>query len=170
MSVSARGGEYRAFVLLEKLLERHGATEFGRICQVFLALTLKERGFQVPYCQLTGRPDIVATRGKKGYRIEVKASTGPEVSITEKDLEGIIDSSGYKPVMAVLSFPEARTRWIIADAKHLKAGKFDKAMLEICSVKGLETEVNKIFGNIVEKYYEDAIKGSRNLKRIFDGV
>lgn len=170
MGTNTTGVEYRAFILLERLLMKHGPTEFGRICQVLLALTLKERGFQVPYCQLAGRPDIVATRNTDGYRIEVKAYTKSEVTIGEKDLDGVIDSSRYQPIIAVLSFPEARTRWIMANARRLEAGRFNKSMLKTYSIRTLEKEVNKIFGNIVEKYYENAIMGSRSLKHVFDGV
>jgi hypothetical protein len=42
--------------------------------------------------------------------------------------------------------------------------------LEKYSIKSFEKEVNEKFGEIVEKYYEDAVLGSRRLKRIFDKI
>jgi len=163
-----RGKMYQASILLEELLEKHGATEFGRVCQLLLGLTLKELGFKVPYCQLSGRPDIVAMKGVKGYRLEAKAYTGFEVTITSKDLEGVNDDSGHQPIIAVLSFPEVESRWMMLDARHLHPGRFGKTFLEHLSIKPLEREVNKRFSSVVEKYYSEAINGSRSLKRAFD--
>jgi len=169
-SMGVYGKMYQASVLLEELLAKHGPSEFGRVCQLLLGLTLKELGFEVPYCQLSGRPDVVAMKGPKGYRIEAKAYTGFEVTIDDKDLEGVNDASGYQPVIAVLSYPEVETKWIMADARYLHAGRFDKTSLEERSIKLLEREVNKKFGSVVEKYHNEAIKGSRSLKRAFNSI
>jgi Holliday junction resolvase len=137
---------------------------------MLLGLTLKKLGFKVPYCQLAGRPDIVAMKGSKGYRMEVKAPTEFEVTIGNKDLEGVIDASGHQPVIAVLSYPEVKTKWIMVNALHLHAGKFNKISLEEHSIRSLEKEINSVFGNVLERYYDDATKGCRSLKRVFNRV
>lgn len=163
------GKMYKASILLERLLKKHGPQEFGRICQLLLGLTLKELNFKVPTCQLSGRPDIEAIKGSKGYSMEVKAPTKFKVTIGNKDLEGVY-ASGHQPVIAVLSYPDVKTRWIMANAQHLHADKFNKISLEKHSIKSLEKEINKAFGGVLEKYYDEAAKRSRSLKRIFDRV
>ena len=159
---------YRIYHLLERLLQKHGPSEFGRICQILLGLTLKEMGFKICLFQLAGRPDIVVLRENEGYALEVKAQTGNEVIIKEEDLKGVVDS-GYQPILAILSYPEIETKWLTLDARSLRAGKFNKISLERHSIKTLEENINQKFLDVVEEYYENALAGGSNLRNILGG-
>lgn len=150
---------YRIFDLLEKLEKNFGASEFGRICQVFLAISLKKAGYKVR-SQLVARPDITARKNSEIYIIEAKAPVQEKVTIKKEDLEGIKDLGG-KPVFAILLYPEVEPKWIILDAEKLHPGRFQKRYLKEISVgiESLEQEINKIFIEIVEEYYDYAVKG-----------
>lgn len=152
---------------MEELLQKHGPSEFGRICQILLGLTLKEMGFKICLFQLAGRPDIVVLRENEGYAFEVKAQIGTEVIIKEEDLKGVVDS-GYQPILAILSYPEIETKWLILDARSLRAGKFNKISLERHSIRTLEENINKEFLDGIDKFYENALAGSSNLRNILD--
>lgn len=161
------GKYYRTFSLLSELEKKHGASEFGRICQVLLGLTFKELGFHVPICQLSGRPDLRAEKGKERYEIEIKAPVGSEITLKEDDLESV-KVHGYMHIIATLSYPEPESKWIAVDADKLKAGKFPKSYLLLHSIKRLERQINKVFPDVVKKYFDNASIGSSNLKRVFD--
>lgn len=156
---------YRTYVLLEEIFKKHSLSNFGRICQVLLGLTFKDMGFDVPLCQLTGRPDIRATRGSEGYDVEVKAQTGCDAIIKENDIGGVIDS-GHKAVIAILTFPDVETKWLMLDAEHLHAGKYNKISLERYSLESLETEVNETFLKTLERCHKYALVGAGCLKRL----
>ncbi len=161
------GKYYKTYTLLNELEEKHGPSEFGRVCQILLGLTFKELGFHVPICQLSGRTDIRAEKDKQRYEIEIKAPVGNEITLKEDDLESV-KVHGYAHIIATLSYPEPDSRWIALDADRLKPGRFPKSYLLPHSVKGLERQINRAFPEVLKKYYDNAFVSASNLKRVFD--
>lgn len=47
-------------------------------------------------------------------------------------------------------------------------GKFPKSYLLLHSLKGLERQINRAFPEVVKKYFDNALIGASNLKRVFD--
>lgn len=168
IAVPANSGKYyRTFTLLSELEKKHGASEFGRICQILLGLTFKELGFHVPICQLSGRPDMRAEKGRERYEIEIKAPVGNEITLKDDDLESV-KVHGYKHIIATLTYPEPESKWIAVDADKLEAGKLPKSYLLLHSIKELEKQINRTFPEVIKKYFDSAIIGASNLKRMFD--
>jgi len=161
------GEYYRIFTLLDELEKKHGASEFGRICQIYLGITFKELGFQVPICQLSGRPDVRVEKNKERYEIEIKAPISNEISLKSDDLRGV-KVHGYIHVIAVLLYPEPEPKWIAVNADKVKAGRYPKSYLFLYSIKPLERKINKVFPTVVKKYYYNALVGTSSLKRVFD--
>ncbi len=153
---------FRTRILLDEILKDHGPRSFGYICQLLLALTFIDLGFKVPVCKLTGRPDIIVNREAEMYAIEVKAPIETNVVIAQEDIDGVIKTD-YRPVLAVLSYPEADTRWIIIDAKLMHPGKFNKISLEKYSLKEIENNVSDAFHYTIEKYFDVAKSGIKKL-------
>jgi len=158
---------YEAYIRLKDLETKHGPSEFGRVCQILLGITLKKLGFETPIFQLAGRPDIRAVKKSEDYVIEVKATVDRKVTIKEEDLEGIRKQKGI-PILAILLYPEPESKWIILKAQLVSCGEIYKTSLHKYSIKPLENKINKTFLSILEKYYEYAMEGTSSIKRIFD--
>lgn len=162
----ARGDGYRVYGVLEPILEKLGACEFGRICQVLLGFAFLEASYQVPIMQLSGRPDMVAHKGRVSYALEVKAQTNSEVSLKEDDIVGVT-GAGPRPVIAVLTYPDPDTRWIFADATKLEQGTYNKISIRDFSIPELDLEINETFPIVVTRMRRLALTGSGVLDRAF---
>lgn len=162
----ASGDGYRAYAILDPLLEKLGPSEFGRVCQILLGFALLEASFEVPIMQLSGRPDIVARRGDAGYAFEVKTQLDSEVRLKKEDITGVT-RGGLPPIIAVLTFPDPDTQWILADAQRLAQGVYNKLSLRQYSVQPLEAEVNPIFSRVVVRLRKVAMEGSGTLDQTF---
>jgi len=158
---------YEVYIHLKDLETKHGRSEFGRVCQILLGITLKKLGFKIPIFQLSGRPDIRAVKRPEDYVIEVKATVSKEVTIKEDDLKGVGNQRGI-PILAILLYPDPDSKWILVKTESISCGRIYKNSLCKYSVKALENKINKPFLSILEKYYDYAMEGTSSIKRIFD--
>ncbi len=162
----ASGDGFRVFAILEPILERLGPSEFGRICQILLGFTFLEGGYQVPIMQLSGRPDIVVKKREVGYALEVKAQLNADVSLKKEDIDGVV-GAGPTPVVAILTFPDPDTQWILADAGQLSPRVYNKLSLRRYSLEPVEAEVNRLFPSAAQRMGGTAGAGSGVLLQAF---
>src|SRR3989442_15089944 len=87
-------------------------SEFGKVCQCLLAIAFKSVGYSVSHFQFVGRPDFVAERLTDNFSVEAKSSLGRSVVIKREDISGI-RGLGHVPVLAILTYPDLSTRWLI---------------------------------------------------------
>jgi len=153
----------RAWAEVNDLTKALDSSEFGRACQCLLALTFKEIGYRVSHFQYVGRPDFVIERLNEGYSVEAKAPMGNKVIIKPQDLLGI-EGLGHKPIVAVLTYPELATRWLIVDATNLMPRRYSKSDLTRFSNGIIEKEVSNAFSKIVVKFKERAVAGASELR------
>lgn len=146
--------DFQIYEKLTSLLKYHGAQEFGRICQGFLELSLRQRGFSTRG-RWTERPDILAERDQDRYAIGAQASEGSMVQLRHRDLDGIIEyeKRGYTPCVAIL-IVEPNSRWIVVRASWLKPGEYSKHALRAHEISGLTDEVNSTFPSVVENLFD----------------
>ncbi len=147
---------------LAKVLD---SSEFGRVGQCLLALAFKELGYKLSHFQHVGRPDFVIEKSNEGYSVEVKAPTGTKVTIKPEDLRGI-EGLGHKPLVAVLTYPELATRWLIIDATKLTPRIYLKSELNRFSTNATERDVSGAFATILVKFRARAIAGSYALREL----
>jgi len=153
----------RAWAEVNDLTKALDSSEFGRTCQCLLALAFKEIGYRVSHFQHVGRPDFVIERSNEGYSVEVKAPLGKKVIIKPEDLLGI-EGLGHKPMVAVLTYPELATRWLIVDATNLMPRIYSKSDLTRFSNGIIEKEVSSAFSKIIVKFKGRALTGASELR------
>lgn len=154
---------------LGKLYEKHGAHEFGKICQILLGFCLTRLKFQIQIFQLSGRPDIVAIRGKEKFAFEVKTQSNSEATIKPEDLAGVREYP-EQAIIAVLSYPDLDCNWVLAKADDIKAGKWPIPFLKQYSIPQLEEELNEVFPEVLEEHFSWAYLGTTVLYGRFDEV
>jgi hypothetical protein len=159
----------RVYSQLEKLRKKHGAHEFGKICQILLGLCLLRLKFRILIFQLSGRPDIVAMRNGKKFAFEVKTQSSSEALIKPEDLKGVKDYPEYA-IVAVLSYPDLDCSWILAKADNIRAGKWPISFLKQHSMPPLDNELNKVLPEVLEEYFSAANLGTTVLYERFDEV
>jgi|SRR3989344_4142175 len=154
---------------LKDLYNKHGPHEFGRICQALLEISLREISFKTRG-RAVERPDISAERGTERYAIEAKVPFYSEISITNRDLDGLkeFSSLGVTPILATLLI-EPTTKWVFAKANLIKQGKYSKIELINYDVNSVSLAINKIFPQIVERVFDLAMgRGSEGLREQLD--
>jgi len=159
----------RVYSQLEKLWGKHGAHEFGKICQILIGLCLLRLGFRILIFQLSGRPDIVAMRNEKKFAFEVKTQSGSEAIIKPEDLKGVKNYTEYA-IVAVLSYPDLDCNWILTRADNIRAGKWPISFLKQHSIRPLEDELNKVFPEVLKEFFPEANLGTTVLYERFDEV
>lgn len=147
---------------LEKIFKNHGSQEFGKICQIFLGLCLLRLKFRIQIFQLSGRPDIVAISNEEGFAFEVKTTSGPNITIKADDIDGVKGYSEHS-IIAVQTFPDLECNWTLCHANKIRAGKWPASLLKQYSFSELEREVDKVFPDILDEYFEAALKGTQIL-------
>jgi hypothetical protein len=151
---------------LEKLWEKHGPHEFGKICQILLGFCLIQQNFRIPTFQLSGRPDIIAMKNDDIIAFEVKTQSGPDATIKPDDLDGVKGSK--QSIIAVLSYPDLDCTWVLANANNIKAGKWPVSFLRQYSIVSLQKELNEAFPMILERYFTTAFLGTEVLHGEFN--
>lgn len=154
---------------LEKILRNHGSQEFGKICQIFLGLCLLRLKFRIQIFQLSGRPDIVAISNDETFAFEVKTTSGPNITIKTDDIEGVKEYSKHS-IIAVQSFPDLECNWILCQANNIRPGKWSSSLLKQYAYSDLGKEVDIVFPEILDEYFEAAIKGTQILYDKLDEV
>ncbi|MEM4730111.1 MAG: hypothetical protein QXH42_10195 [Thermoplasmata archaeon] len=154
---------------LRRLWEKHGAHEFGKICQILLGFCLNRLHFRIKIFQLSGRPDIVAIRNKEKFAFEVKTQSGSEATIKPEDLNGVKEYP-ERAIIAVLSYPDLDSSWVLVRADEIKAGRWPIPFLKQHSIPSLEEELNAVFPEILEEYFSYAELGTKVLYDRFDEI
>ncbi len=158
---------YRIHGIIGSLALRHHWSEYGRVCQALLALTFSSIRFRISNFQFSGRPDFCAHRSRVEYAVEAKAPLGNDVLLKKEDLDGVL-GLGLTPVIAVLTYPEIETQWIVADAARIKPRKLSKASLKQLSLIDLENEINGSFLSVLERNRMKALAGADPLSAELD--
>lgn len=159
---------YRVYSLLDSLNKKFGPHDFGRLCQVLLAIAFKTAGYKISLFQLSGRPDMIVVKEDKGFCIEVKAPTCNQVTLKKEDIDGVCNQ-GYSPIICINTYPEVKPKWIFLDAHKLKPGTFRSTSLEKYN-SGIPEDINNTFSLILEKYHENSLNGVDCLRRILDEI
>jgi hypothetical protein len=159
----------RVYSQLEKLWEKHGPPEFGKICQILLGFCLIQLNFRIQIFQLSGRPDIVALRGKEKFAFEVKTQSASEATIKPEDLQGVREYS-EQAIIAVLSYPDLDCSWVVTNADEIRPGKWPISFLKQHSILPLEKELDEIFPEMLEEYSPAADLGTTVLHEKFNEV
>lgn len=156
----------RCLALLSQLHARLGAAGFGRALQTLLGLTLQDAGFRV-LRNAVGVPDLVASRpdGGNGFAFEVKTGEGA-ITLSERDLDGV-RSTGHRPVVAALLFPDPRPRWLVVDASTLVPGMHPQLRLARRSQVDLGFDLDAAFRTALGVYHPRAMLGSEALDLVF---
>lgn len=160
---------YRIYSLLDSLNKKFGPHDFGRLCQILLAITFKTMGYKKSLFQLSGRPDMIFVKQDIGFCIEVKAPTCNQVTLKKEDIDGVCNQ-GYPPIICVNTYPDIKPRWLFLNAKKLKSGTYRSSSLERYNIKDMQEEINNTFLLILEKYHENALNGVDCLRRILDEI
>lgn len=158
---------YEAFSILNKAYLQFGASEFGRISQILLGFAFLYSGYEVPTMQLSGRPDIVAIKGRISFIVEVKTSNSSTIRLKKEDLQGISGTQGSRSVIAVLSYPELDIKWTLADATKLKVGEHSKSSLKLYRLSEVESDINLQFFSVIEKYQASMMQETDILLDVF---
>lgn len=142
-----------------------GPPEFGWISHAFLGIALRRAEFETGDRRVE-RPDILAYRGTKRYALEAKAAEGDAVSITKRDLDGVVEFAltGVAPIVAALCV-ELESKWIFARADRRRLGRIPKSTLMAWSVAGVTDEVNSYFAEVLAEHFDLALgRGSEGLR------
>ncbi len=159
----------KVYSQLEKLWEKHGAHEFGKICQILLGFCLIQLKFRILIFQLSGRPDIVAMRRNENFAFEVKTQSSSSATIKPEDLEGVKEYT-ENSILAILSYPDLDCCWVLAKADNIKAGKLPISFLKQYSKPLLEEELNQIFPKVLEDNFSTANLGTSVLYEVFNEI
>jgi len=151
--------EPASFLLLRQLQESSIGSDFGKICQSFVALTLRENGFDHVVNRLVEGVDIDASGSLGQFSIEVKTTQGREVLIEDKDVKSWKDRSRdhYLPVLAALRM-SLLSRWTLCDATGLPKGSHRIQRLRLHEIAPLTQVVTETFGGVVGKHVPELLK------------
>src|SRR5207249_1698479 len=89
-----------------------------------------------------------------------------QVLISEDDLKGVRDS-GEVAVIAVLTFPDVASEWLLADATTLVPGRYDKLALRRQSLGAWQRKVNSQFPYVVAANSQNARSGTYQLRKAY---
>lgn len=159
----------RTYSKLRRLWQKNGAHEFGKICQIFLGFCLIRQSFKLQIFQLSGRPDIVAVRNNEKYAFEVKTQSDAKAVIKPDDLEAVKEYPD-QGILAVLSYPDLDSSWVLVRANNIKPGKWPIPFLKQHSIPTLEQEVNEVFPQVLEEYFSTADSGTPVLYQAFNDL
>lgn len=142
-----------AFLLLRQLQQSSIGSDFGKICQSLVALTLRENGFDHVVNRLVEGVDIDAWGDLGQFAIEVKTTEGREVFVGEKDIKGWKERSRdhYAPVLAALGI-SLLSEWTLCDAIDLPKGSYRIQRLRLHEIVPLTRIVTSNFDTMVEKH------------------
>jgi hypothetical protein len=150
------------FDLLERIRHRH-KTEFGKICQILLAISFCKLGFkQVVEKSVQGVDiDINDHPIFPKLSIEVKTTAENTVIIEPKDVQGlkVKEKEGYEIAYAVLRLG-VLSDWIIAKGKGIPAGKIAIGRLQRREISDLQNKIREVFPEVVAKYQNEILQKS----------
>lgn len=154
----------RVYLLLTTLHRRHGAREFGKQCQKFLAIAYRTAGFaHVVERGVQGVDVDAALDGRLKYATEVKTTVTNNVQFLPKDVHGLSSrgTDGYQPVLAVLRLSPL-SEWYLVDARRLRAGSLHIPSLRPSRLLDLERRIVPRFDEAVQEHLEGAFDSSQS--------
>jgi hypothetical protein len=148
--------------LLSRLHHRHGAREFGKICQKLLALTYRLAGFAHVVERGVQGVDVDAGNGRERYATEVKTTQKGSVPFQQKDADGLSGraTDGYIPLLGVFRLASL-SGWYLARAEVLRPGVLLIESLRPYRFKDLEQRLQPSFEEAVEGHFEGILAGSQ---------
>lgn len=159
------------YELLSRLYERHGAQEFGKICQKLLAIAFKKAGY---LCvgeseRAVQGVDIGEVEKEDAkYSIEVKTTVHSTVTYQKKDQQGLLykKEKGYQPVLAVLKLHRFG-EWYFVRADAIKPGTLYIDTLRPFRLRQLEEEIAPFFDEAVKENFDGTLEeGQGHLDKI----
>jgi hypothetical protein len=160
---------FDTFYKLDILLRKYGPRSFGRICQNLLELCFIKNGYQTRG-RAVERPDIVVERNDLKYAVECKYQGGNNLSLTQRDLDGVTEmqSSNFIPTIACFLM-NINANWMMIRADKLEPGKYNKTSLLIYELPDLSKEINSVFPMVVEENFDLIMnRGSEGIKSKID--
>jgi Holliday junction resolvase len=146
---------FESYCVLRNIYRRWNS-DYGKILQTLLAISFDPRrgGFFVQNRLVEG-VDLELTRGSDKYAIEVKTTEGTEISLQEKDIEGLRVKTfhGFTTAVAVLRLERAEN-WIIANAATLSVRDYTPARLGLYSIQNLENIALQNFEKTLLEFHE----------------
>jgi hypothetical protein len=153
----------RVLALLDDLGARYGPQAFGQVMQRLLAAAFECAGYQVTP-NAVGVPDFTASKPSQsiGFSAEVKTTAGGKVSLSQRDLDGVLNS-GHTPVIALLDYPSSDPRWIFLDACSVKSGTLE--VFRLCRKPRIELDfdANLLFRSLLAQCFKAAMDGKEAL-------
>jgi len=145
--------EAAAFLLLRQLRQSSVSSDFGKICQSLLALTLRENGFSHVVNRLVEGVDIDGSGDLGQFAIEVKTTEGREVLVGDKDIKGWKDRSRdhYAPILAAVKI-SLLSEWTLCDATDLPKGTHRIQRLRLHEAADLTKVATTHFDSVVQKH------------------
>ncbi|MBI4456893.1 MAG: hypothetical protein HY644_13485 [Acidobacteria bacterium] len=157
------------FDWLERIRGRH-PTEFGKACQILLAISFCHLGFgRVVERSVQGVDiDISDHPTLPNFSIEVKTTLNDTLQIGHKDIKGLEmrAKDGYETAFAVLRLG-LLSDWIIARAKGIPAGGIPIGRLETRALPNLQNELNRVFPQVVADYAREILRKQRNEVQVY---
>jgi Holliday junction resolvase len=147
-----------AYLLLRTLKQSSMGSDFGKICQSLLAISLRQNGFDHVVNRLVEGVDIDASGERGQFAIEVKTTEGNEVLIADKDVKGWGERrrDQYAPVLAALKISPL-SEWTLCDATRLPKGSHRIQRLRLHELQELTAIVTSRFDAVVEKHVPDLL-------------
>lgn len=112
---------------------------------------------------------MVAIRNMEKFAFDAKTQSSSEATISQRTLDGVKEYTDHA-IIAVLSYPDLDSSWVLAKADKLKAGRWPVALLKQHSLQPLENEVNEVFPDVLKEYSPLANLGTRVLYDRFNEV
>lgn len=147
---------------LEKLHDKYGPREFGKLCQKFLAIAFQKAGYSCVAESERGVQGVDIGEIEKGdekYSIEVKTTITDYINYEKKDEEGLRykKEQGYQPILAVLKL-DRFSDWVFEKADGLKAERIYIDSLRIYRMRELESNISPLFDETVMEHYERSLQ------------
>jgi hypothetical protein len=150
------------------LHRRHGAREFGKICQKFLAVAYRLAGFSHVVERGVQGVDVDAGDGWERYATEVKTTQKASVHYRQKDVDGLSGraADGYIPLLGVLRLASL-SGWYLARAEPLRPGVLLIDSLRPHRHRDLEGRLQPFFDEAVSAHFQGTLMDSQ---AYLDGV
>lgn len=164
----------KSFELLNELYTRHGAQEFGKICQKILAIALIEAGYSCVAESERGVQGVDIGEVEKGdekYSIEVKTTKTDYINYKKKDKDGLQykKEQGYQPILAVLKL-DRFTEWFFVKADDIKVGNIYIDRLRVYRLLEFEKKISEFIDKTIRKHYNGMLEeGQSYLDNILKG-
>ncbi len=152
------------YIKLKEIVKKHGPSESGGICQDLLALSFAESKWKKLEVHDVEGIDILYEGDLGKFAIEVKTTTREEISVGEKDCQGLkkAEKEGYIPILAVIKL-DVFDEWIFYKTNNMKP----KSNLSVNSIythdklKRSEKIINETFENLLEEHYKNLYDNGR---------